>query len=809
MEELDKLIRPLKRFFNSTDARSETLRNLLATYIYSTAHSEETIHNLLRCFSEIISNSLLRGANHINFEIALSLMQRSIRLIKLGADLRNKSSEDFLIGEPNDVFTEIQLLLDSISSHCRYRFYSIHPKDKCYRGLKSEGMAQEYVNKFDVNSPESFKKTTAIPFAQAPFAPIPQTKCFLLTDKSLEKVTEEQKEWYINELFLGDRTNGVPATYTWEFTVDGVAEKLCRDAQEVDQAVYSLALSIDAGNSNEIYENRVLDIWLVQILDALWSSSFGKDLGSFFAYVIHGFRSQAIDSPVTLVVEGSNNLNQIDASKSQESLKFSWDIEARFIGSGFKSWVGAANDKTVELLFETFDKVRNHESNIIALGPSGAGKEVFLTAIHNEGSTANGPLGKVNCPTLPQDPKAFSVFFYGAEPHAYTGAHVSKVPIPGILEQYDKGSVILDEFLSIPEENQVKLRTILSEFQDNPIGVFKRDGGNKEIETEIRFLATGKRDEEIDLDLKRRLPTQILIPGWYELNIESRTAILRWHIERSFSKREGINQVRNGHNIEQVRVSKQLFEFIIEDQIKSAFASSNMGYVRNAVRASISLNEEETEETTAFLTLNGLRNGVELYDGMTEILEERLRIQEEEFPEELFFGSNSIFEKMLTPTQKIGFAIAKCEDWENCSGCVNPEELQLLNDLEEDELWDTLYFLYATVWWREITKQIIDDDQERTFETKKEDGDFTAATVVKRHIGNANVLRFDFSLWLEHKTGHKPTNFRCSKPKTNKGFGELQQRSLRLINKRRLFAANHLMRCAVLGFPDFPFWDQY
>ena len=149
-------------------------------------------------------------------------------------------------------------------------------------------------------------------------------------------------------------------------------------------------------------------------------------------------------------------------------------------------------------------------SNVLILGETGTGKEMFAQAIHYEGMRKRGPFVVINCGAIPRD-LAESEFF-GYEPGSFTGA--DKNGRPGKFELADGGTVFLDEIGEMPVGLQSKLLRVL---QDRSV---TRIGGVRAIDVDVRVIAASNRDLSSEVekgnfrkDLYHRLNViQIKIP---------------------------------------------------------------------------------------------------------------------------------------------------------------------------------------------------------------------------------------------------------------------------------------------------------
>ncbi len=94
--------------------------------------------------------------------------------------------------------------------------------------------------------------------------------------------------------------------------------------------------------------------------------------------------------------------------------------------------------------------------NILLIGESGSGKEVFANLIHSESERAGNPFIAVNCQALSESVLESELF--GHKKGAYTGATEERI---GRFEAADGGSLFLDEIADLPLSIQVKLLRVV------------------------------------------------------------------------------------------------------------------------------------------------------------------------------------------------------------------------------------------------------------------------------------------------------------------------------------------------------------
>lgn len=138
---------------------------------------------------------------------------------------------------------------------------------------------------------------------------------------------------------------------------------------------------------------------------------------------------------------------------------------------------------TMDQTIETARRYAASDSNVIIVGETGTGKELFAQSIHNASSRKNGPFVAINCAALPENLLESELFGYVEG--AFTGT--SKGGKMGLFEQAHGGTLFLDEIGEVTMSIQSKLLRVLQEKQ------VRRIGDNKVIDINVRIIsATNK-----------------------------------------------------------------------------------------------------------------------------------------------------------------------------------------------------------------------------------------------------------------------------------------------------------------------------
>jgi len=167
-----------------------------------------------------------------------------------------------------------------------------------------------------------------------------------------------------------------------------------------------------------------------------------------------------------------------DATNRQHTLEATSGDESPF---NRKHLVGSSECFVTCLkLAEQYSRV---ESNVLILGETGTGKEVFARAIHENSPCKDGEFVTVDCASLP-DNLAQSILF-GHRKGAFTSAESNQ---EGLVVEADGGTLFLDEIGELPLDVQKIFLRILQERAFRPLGA------GKEIQCRFRLIAATNRN---------------------------------------------------------------------------------------------------------------------------------------------------------------------------------------------------------------------------------------------------------------------------------------------------------------------------
>lgn len=167
-------------------------------------------------------------------------------------------------------------------------------------------------------------------------------------------------------------------------------------------------------------------------------------------------------------------------------------------------------------MLEVFDfarKVARHYTNVLLVGPTGAGKELVARAIHQLSPVSQQKLAVCNCSAMVDTLLESQLF--GHMRGAFTGATDTR---PGLFEYANGGTVFLDEVGETSLAMQAKLLRVI---QNREI---QRVGSPEVRQVSVRLIAATNRDLRAEVlagrfreDLYYRLSSiQIRIPSLME-----------------------------------------------------------------------------------------------------------------------------------------------------------------------------------------------------------------------------------------------------------------------------------------------------
>jgi arginine utilization regulatory protein len=140
------------------------------------------------------------------------------------------------------------------------------------------------------------------------------------------------------------------------------------------------------------------------------------------------------------------------------------------------------NSSAIKDVIEGAKRAARTSSYVLIVGETGTGKELFAQSIHNASSRYSGPFISQNCAALPDN--LIEGLLFGTKRGAFTGA----IDQPGLFEQANGGTLLLDEINSLNLNLQAKLLRVLQEKS------IRRVGDTKDTPVDVRVIANINED---------------------------------------------------------------------------------------------------------------------------------------------------------------------------------------------------------------------------------------------------------------------------------------------------------------------------
>ncbi|MGR5336023.1 cyclic-di-GMP-binding transcriptional regulator VpsR [Vibrio gigantis] len=192
---------------------------------------------------------------------------------------------------------------------------------------------------------------------------------------------------------------------------------------------------------------------------------------------------------------------------------------------GINNNMGLLGDSVaVKRLRDQVKRIGPTDVSILIYGESGAGKETIARSIHQNSSRAQKPFLTVNCRALSEMRIEAEVFGISAQP----------ATTPCMLEEADGGTILLNDVLAMPRNQQLNLLRFLQE------GKIETANGPNSVD--VRILAANSSDIEkalIEGDFNEELYHYINVLRIHVPSLKERVSdisVLANHFLREYSK---------------------------------------------------------------------------------------------------------------------------------------------------------------------------------------------------------------------------------------------------------------------------------
>ncbi|MCC8189205.1 MAG: sigma 54-interacting transcriptional regulator [Planctomycetes bacterium] len=234
--------------------------------------------------------------------------------------------------------------------------------------------------------------------------------------------------------------------------------------------------------------------------------------------IICDFVPVRVDDRTIGVICTFSRVNEIQATETRIRKELSRKgLVAKY---GFNDIVHAS--PSLARTIATANKYGQADANVLIIGETGTGKELFAQSIHNASRRSREPFVALNCAAFPENLLESELFGYAEG--AFSGA--VKGGKTGLFELAHGGSMFLDEIGEMPMNLQATLLRALQE------GEIRKIGDDKVIPVNVRIIAATNQD------LRQRVRT-----GGFRMDLLYRLDVLSLHIPPLRTRPEDIGHI--------------------------------------------------------------------------------------------------------------------------------------------------------------------------------------------------------------------------------------------------------------------------
>lgn len=299
---------------------------------------------------------------------------------------------------------------------------------------------------------------------------------------------------------------------------------------------------------------------------------------------IHGKQIQTINSTIPIKLTASKYgaleiakdiTKEHDLSKKVEYLQHELafkDVEDdKLKGYTFKNLTGEAENYVNAIIIAK--NAANSTSTVLIYGETGTGKELFAQSIHNESNRSDKPFIAQNCAALPET--LLEGILFGTVKGSFTGA----INRPGLFEQANGGTLMLDEINSMSLPLQAKLLRVLQE------GYVRRVGGLSDIPIDVRIIATTNEN-----------PLEIVNKGLLRKDLYYRLNVIALNIPPLRERKKDIPALVENF-IKKYNVILKKDVWYLSNEVKEAFLSydwqGNVRELENLIESAMNMINKE------------------------------------------------------------------------------------------------------------------------------------------------------------------------------------------------------------------------
>lgn len=185
------------------------------------------------------------------------------------------------------------------------------------------------------------------------------------------------------------------------------------------------------------------------------------------------WQNEKMLATVSSALELSFSRAEVKELKEQKSVLTTSLVQEEIIGQS----------AAMKAVFETVDKLRGTDANILLLGENGTGKDLIAGMLYRQSTRANEPYITIDLGSIPDE--LFESELFGYEKGAFTDAQKDK---PGRFEIASGGTLFLNEIGNLSPTLQAKLLTVIEQQR------LSRLGSTREKKIDVRLIAATNTD---------------------------------------------------------------------------------------------------------------------------------------------------------------------------------------------------------------------------------------------------------------------------------------------------------------------------
>ncbi len=258
------------------------------------------------------------------------------------------------------------------------------------------------------------------------------------------------------------------------------------------------------------------------------------------------------------------------------------------LGYNFEDIIGES--ESIQKSIKISKKASKSDATVLIYGETGTGKELISQSIHYDSKRSDQPFIAQNCAALPES--LLEGILFGTVKGGFTGA----VDRPGLFEQANKGTLLLDEINSMPLQLQAKLLRVLQE------GYVRRVGGTKDIYVDVRVIATTNEN-----------PSDILSQGKIRKDLYYRLNVIYIQIPPLRERGNDIillsNKFIEKYNKKLSKSIKSICDMGVK-KLRNHYWQGNVRELENTIYSSMSMMDDEEILTEDMININEYKTNV-------------------------------------------------------------------------------------------------------------------------------------------------------------------------------------------------------